>query len=67
MEIISSSDVCTTGGGNNRCGGILVSDIGRTQVWNRERVRPDVCDMFERIAVPGDPNTRVWRGSGDMD
>ena len=38
---------------------------GKTQVWNREGARPNVCDLLERIARAADPDARVWRGSGD--
>ena len=40
---------------------------GKTQVWNRGGVRPNVCDVLERIARAADPDARVWRGSGDTD
>ena len=40
---------------------------GKTQVWNREGVRPTACDVLERIAVAADPAAQVWRGAGDTD
>ena len=52
---------------NNICGRIVESDCTlarRRAVWNREGVRPTVCDVLERIAVAADPAARVWRGSG---
>ena len=31
---------------------------GKTQVWNREGVRPNACDVLERIVVATNPNAR---------
>ena len=39
-------------------------NVGKTQVWNAGGVRPEACDMLERIAQANDRNARVWRGSG---
>ena len=36
---------------------------GKTQVWNRAKIRPDVCDKLERIAQIVRPEAKVWRGS----
>ena len=36
---------------------------GKTKVWNRADVRPDVCDVLERIAQATDPTASVWKGS----
>ena len=36
-------------------------NVGKTRVWNAGGVRPQACDMLERIAVANDPNARVWR------
>ena len=33
---------------------------GKTKVWNRADVRPDVCDVLERIALATDPT--AWQG-----
>ena len=38
---------------------------GKTQVWNREGAKPDMCNMLKRIARATNPDARVWRGSGD--
>ena len=38
--------------------------IGKTKVWNRAGVRPDVCDVLERIAQVADPTATVWKGGG---
>ena len=35
----------------------------KTQVWNRARIRPDVCDRLERVVQVVRPEARVWRGS----
>ena len=37
---------------------------GKTQVWNSGGVRPEFCDVLERIAQIADPEVRVWKGSG---
>ena len=37
---------------------------GKTQVWNSGGVRPEFCDVLERIAQIADPEARVWKGSG---
>ena len=36
---------------------------GKTKVWNRVGVIPDVCDVLERIAQVTDPTASVWKGS----
>ena len=36
---------------------------GKTQVWNRASIRPDVCDRLERVAQVVRPDAQVWRGS----
>ena len=36
---------------------------GKTQVWNRARIRPHVCDRLERAAQIVHPEARVWRRS----
>ena len=36
---------------------------GKTQVWNRACIRPDVCDRLERVAQVVRPDAQVWRGS----
>ena len=37
---------------------------GKTQVWNQAGVRPDACDVLERIAQESDLQARVWKGPG---
>ena len=37
---------------------------GKSQVWNSGGVRPEFCDVLERIAQIADPEARVWKGSG---
>ena len=37
---------------------------GKTQVWNQAGVRPDACDILERIAQASDLQARVWKGPG---
>ena len=38
--------------------------VGKTKVWNKSGVRPQICDVLERIARDNDPTARVWKGSG---
>ena len=38
--------------------------VGKTKVWNKAGVRPQICDVLERMARDNDPSARVWRGSG---
>ena len=35
----------------------------KREVWNMAGVRPEVCDVLERIAQADDPSAVVWRGS----
>ena len=37
---------------------------GKTKVWNRAGVRPQVCDVLEQLERESDCRARVWRGSG---
>ena len=37
---------------------------GKTKIWNQAGVRPEVCDVLERIARVQDPTATVWKGSG---
>ena len=36
---------------------------GKTRVWNRAGLRPEACNVLERIARTVDPTAVVWRGS----
>ena len=36
---------------------------GTTKVWNRAGVRPEACNILERIARQDDPTAVVWKGS----
>ena len=36
---------------------------GKTQIWNKAGVRPEVCNVLERAARIPNPRTTVWRGS----
>ena len=36
---------------------------GKTRVWNRVGLRPEACNVLERIARTVDPTAVVWRGS----
>ena len=36
---------------------------GKTKVWNRADVRPNVCDVLERIAQATDPSPPINRAS----
>ena len=38
--------------------------VGKTKVWNKAGVRPQICDVLERMARDNDPSARVWRVSG---
>ena len=33
---------------------------GKAQVWNSRGIRPDFCDVLERLAQQVDPGARVW-------
>ena len=35
----------------------------KTEVWNRAGVRPEACNILERIARQDDPTAVVWKGS----
>ena len=37
---------------------------GNSKIWNQAGVRPEVCDVLERIARVQDPTATVWKGSG---
>ena len=36
-------------------------NAGKTQVWNSGGIRPDFCDVLEKLAQQVDPGARVWR------
>ena len=38
--------------------------VGKTKVWNKAGVRPQICDVLERMGRDNDLSARVWRGSG---
>ena len=40
------------------------STLGKTQVWNQGGIRPEACDLLDRIAQQADPDARVWKGAG---
>ena len=37
---------------------------GKTQVWNQGGIRPEACDLLDRIAQQADPDAHVWKGAG---
>ena len=37
--------------------------MGKTKVWNKSGVRPQICDVLERVARDNDPNNE---GSGKV-
>ena len=39
------------------------STLEKTEVWNRAGVRPEACNISERIARQDDPTAVVWKGS----
>ena len=38
-------------------------NAGKTQIWNKAGVRPEVCNVLERVARISNPRSIVWRGS----
>ena len=38
-------------------------NAGKTQIWNKAGVRPEVCNVLERVARISNPRAIVWRGS----
>ena len=46
-----------------RVAGIRIHQ-GKTKIWNRLGVKPEICDALERMARIEDPTACVWRGSG---